>query len=83
MIFHINDSEDKVDDYCTIAGVHFEYTYFQDKDEEVFRNAQNMTALRRRFKQKINIVGGKGKVAEKLKRKEESHRLAQEAEDWL
>ena len=30
-----------------------------------------MTALRRRFKQKIAIVGGKGKVDEKQKRKEE------------
>ena len=51
-----------------------------------------MTALRRRFKQKINIVGGKGKDAKQLKRKEEqetkkrqeeAHRLAQEEEDWL
>ena len=89
MIFHRNDSEDKVVDYDTAAGVHFEYTDFWDKDEEVFRNAQNITALRRRFKQKRTIVGGKGKAAEKLKRqeeevkkrKEEAHRLAQEAED--
>ena len=28
MIFHRNESEDKVVDYCTAAGVHFEYAYF-------------------------------------------------------
>ena len=48
-----------------------------------------MTALRRRFKQKITTVGGKGKVVEKhkkqegeaaKKRQEEAHRLAREAE---
>ena len=26
MNFHRNDFEDKVVDYCTVAGVHFEYT---------------------------------------------------------
>ena len=36
MSFHINDSKNKVVDYCTVAGVHFEYAYFWDKDEEVF-----------------------------------------------
>ena len=83
--FHRNDSEKKVGYYCTVAGVHFEYANFWDKDEEVFQNAQNMTSLRRRFKQNITIVGGKGKDAEQLKtkeedvarkRKEEAHRLA-------
>ena len=28
MIFHRNDSKDKFVDYCTAAGVHFEYTNF-------------------------------------------------------
>ena len=28
MNFHRNDSEDKVVDYCTAAGVHFEHTNF-------------------------------------------------------
>ena len=36
MSFHRNDSENKVADYCIAAGVHFEYTDFWDKDEEVF-----------------------------------------------
>ena len=90
MIFHRNDSKDKVANYFTVAGVHFEYTNFWDKDEEVFWNAQNMTALRRRFKQKITTIGGKGKAHDQLKRQEEeatkkrqeeAHRLAQEAKD--
>ena len=67
MNFHRNNSEDKVVDYCTAARVHFEYIDFWDKDEEVFWNAQNMTALRRRFKQKITTIGGKGKATEKHK----------------
>ena len=36
MIFHRNDSENKVVDYCMETGVHFEYTNFWDKDEETF-----------------------------------------------
>ena len=71
MIFHRNDSENKVVDYCTAAGVLFEYTNFWDKDEENFRTAQNMTALRRRFKKKITMVGGKGKVVEQKNKQEE------------
>ena len=68
MSFHRNDFENKVADYCTAVGVHFEYAYFWDKDEEVFRNARNMTALRRRFRKKITMVGGKGKVVEQQKK---------------
>ena len=71
MNFHRNDSENKVADYCKEAGVHFEYTDFWDKDEETFHNAKNMTALRKRFKQKIATVGGKGKATEKAKKLEE------------
>ena len=68
MNFHRNDSEGKVIDYCTEFGVQFEYTNFWDKDEETFRNAKNMTDLRKRFKKKIATMGGKGKVVEKQKR---------------
>ena len=71
IIFHTNDTEKKAAEYCTTVGVHFEYAEFIDKDEDIFRSAHNMTALRRRFKQKINIVGGKGKSIDKLKRQEE------------
>ena len=69
--FHRNESEGKVADYCTEDGVHFKYTNFWDKDEETFRNAKNMTTLRKRFKQKTATVGGKGKAVDKQKRKEE------------
>ena len=65
MNFHKNESMGKVAEYCTEVGVHFEYTNLWDKDKETFRNARNMIALRKRFKQKITIVGGKGKAAEK------------------
>ena len=61
MSFHRNDSHSKVVDYCKEAGIHFEYTDFWDKDEETFRNAKNITALKKRFKQKITTMGGKGK----------------------
>ena len=72
--------------------MHFEYTNYWEKDEEIFRNAQNMIALRIIFKKNITTVGGKGKVVEQLnkqeeeaakKRQEEAHRLAQEVEEWL
>ena len=51
-----------------------------------------MTALKKRFKQKITIVGRKGKTAQKTKtaeeeearkREEDSRRLAQEAKSWM
>ena len=34
--FHRNDSEDKVANYCAAVGVHFEYSNYWDKDEEIF-----------------------------------------------
>ena len=74
MSFHRNDSEDKVANYCAAAGVHFEYTNYWDKEEEIFFSAHNMMTLRRRFKKKITIVGGKGsssKAAEQQKKQEE------------
>ena len=67
--------------------MHFQYADFWDKDEEIFQSAQNMTSLRKRFKENITIVGGKGKATEQLKsqeekaskkRQEEDHGLAQE-----
>ena len=59
-------------------------------DEEILRNAKNMTALKMRLKQRITIVGGKGKTTKKTaeeeearKREEDARRLAQEAKRWL
>ena len=34
IIFHRNDFEDKVANYCAAAGVHFEYMDFWDKTEK-------------------------------------------------
>ena len=55
--FHRNDSHNKVVDYCKEFGIHFEYTVFWDKDEETFHNAKKITALKKRFKQKITTMG--------------------------
>ena len=86
--FHFNDSQGKVADHCKENNVHFEYTHHWDREEFVFRNAQNMTALRRRFKKKITTKGGKGDEQEKAeeeakRRNEEAQRLAQEAAGWM
>ena len=80
MNFHRNDSDEKVANYCKEDRVHFEYIYFQDKDEETFHNAKKMIALRKRFRQKITTVGGKGKLAEKQKRQEEEKAKKREEE---
>ena len=80
MNYDRNEAEEKVVDYCKEVGVHFEYTDFWDKDEETFHNAKNMTTLRKRFKQKITVVGGKGKLAEKEKRQEEEEAKKREEE---
>ena len=62
MKFHRNDSQKKVAENCKEENVHFEYTNYWDKDEEIFRNARNMTTLKRRFKKKITTKGGKGQT---------------------
>ena len=67
MNFHRNDSQNKVADYCKESGIIFEYTEFWDKDEATFRSEKNMTAHKKRFKQKITNMGGKGKTSEKTK----------------
>ena len=36
IIYHRNDVEKKVAEYCAAVGVHFEYADFLDKDEEIF-----------------------------------------------
>ena len=90
MNFHRNDSQNKVAEHCKEANVHFEYTNHWDKDEEIFRNAVNMTALKRRFKKKITTKGGKGQTKQKKsdeeevrKREQDAMRLVQEAESFL
>ena len=67
--FHRNDSRSKVVEHCREANVHFEYKIHWDKDESIFRNLENITALRRRFKKKITAKGGKGQDEQKRQRK--------------
>ena len=88
MPYHRNDSHGKVADHCKENKVHFEYTHHFDREESVFRNAPNMTALKRRFMKKITTKGGKGdeqaKAEEEAKRRnEEAQRLAREAAEWM
>ena len=71
-------------------NVHFEYTSHWDREESILCSAQNITALRRRFKNKITTKGRKGqdeqeKAGDEETRKinEDASRLAQEAESWL
>ena len=44
-IFHRNDSQGKVTAHCALVKVNFEYSDHWEKDEKIFRNACNMTAL--------------------------------------
>ena len=60
--FHRNDSRNKVTKHCKEANVHFEYTSHWDKDRSIFQNAENMTALKRRFKRISLLKVGKTKL---------------------
>ena len=84
MPFRRNDTHGRVMEHYKEHKVFFEYTHHFDKEESVFRNAANMTALNRIFKKKITTIGGKGdeqeKVQEGIKRRnEEAQRLEKEA----
>ena len=92
--FHRNDSANKIVDYYVSIGVHFEYTNYWDKDEDIFRNTCNMKTLNQRFKKKIKTMGGKGGSSSAIeqkkqeeeaskKRDEESCKLSQEEEQRL
>ena len=88
MPFRRNDTHGKVAEHCKEHKVHFEYTHYFDREEFVFQNAPNMTALMRRFKKKITTKGGKwdeqAKAEEEAKRRdEEAQRLVKEAAERL
>ena len=79
--FHRNDSKGKVAAHCEFVKVNFEYSDHWDKDKEIFRNACNITALNKWFRQKITTTGGKGKnnsTTEQQQLKEESSRKKDE-----
>ena len=81
MNFHRNDSQNKVAEHCKEANVHFEYTNHWDKDEEIFSNARNTTALKRRFKQKITIKGDKGQTEHKKAEEEDANKREEDDRD--
>ena len=56
--FRRNNAWDKVSKYCASVRVHFEYSHHFDKEEAIYSNACNMTALSKRFKKKIITMGG-------------------------
>ena len=60
MCFHRNDSRNKVAYHHREENVHFEYTSHWDREESIFCSAQNIAALRRRFKKKTTTKGRKG-----------------------
>ena len=57
--FRRNDMEGKVAELCTTVEVCYEYSHHFDTDEEVYRNARNMTELSTCFKNKGNTSGDK------------------------
>ena len=67
MNFHGNDSLNKVAKHCKEANIHFEYTNFWDKDEETFKSAKNITALKKIFKQKSLLWAEKEKLYRRLR----------------
>ena len=58
--FHRNDSQGKVTTHRALLKVNFEYVDYVDKDEEVYRNVCNMTALNKKPKRKTIIIEVKG-----------------------
>ena len=52
-IFHRNDSRGKVTAHYALVKENFEYSDYLDKDEEIFKNTCNMSALNKWFKKKV------------------------------
>ena len=51
------------------AKVHFEYTSHWDKDESIFRSAENITTLRKYLKRKSLPKAGKDRMNREWQRK--------------
>ena len=47
--FQRNDSKGKVTEHCAAKKIHYEYSDFFNRDEEVLRRANNLTELGKRF----------------------------------
>ena len=88
--FARNDCRKKAVEHCAVVKIHFEYADFFNKDEEVFRRANNMIELKKLFTRKSGASTSKivstimeerlQKQKEKAERKqaEEAQRLKEE-----
>ena len=74
MNFHKNNSRNKVAEHCRETNVHFEYNSHWDREESILCSAQNITALRRRFKKKITTKGRKGQDEQEKAEDEETRK---------
>ena len=57
--FARNDSKGKVFEHCVVVKIHFEYTKFFNKYEEVFNRENNLTNLNKHFSRKSGANGSK------------------------
>ena len=77
--FEINDSKGKVTEHCAAVKIHYEYSDLFNMDEEVFRRANNLIELGKRFSKKSGVIGSKdGSTTMEIKlqkQKEEALRL--------
>ena len=58
--FHRNDSQGNVAAHRALLKVNFEYVDHLDKNEEVYRNSCNMTALNKQLERKLTMSKGNG-----------------------
>ena len=73
-IFHRNDVQGKVEAHRALVKLNFEYCNNFDRDEEVYQNSCNMISLKKSFRSKITISGGKSssrRTSEQKKHEEE------------
>ena len=57
--FQRNNSRGKFTEHCAAVKIHFEYSYLFNRDEEVFRRADNMMKRGKHFSKKRCTSGSK------------------------
>ena len=60
--FQRNNSIGNAAEHCATVKIHFEYLDFFNRDEEVFRRANNLTELGRHFLKKSSASGSKDSI---------------------
>ena len=78
---HRNESKGKVATHCALVMVNFEYFDHWGKDEDIFRNACNMTTLNKQFRHKITITGGKGSSSRTSEQQTQEKEATKEKEE--